>query len=131
MTESTGTEEKGIRITLEEVAGAVGDFGTIFPILLGVAIVCPDVNVSHFFLFLAAWFVIAGLYYRLPVPIEPMKAIGAIVIAVLLLVGGTVLLGAFGFIAGLGTSLVIIVMAFVYQGLLSLIGGVIAGAIRR
>ncbi len=81
MAESTGTEEKGIRFTLEEVAGAVGDFGTIFPILLGVAIVCPDVNVSHFFLFLAAWFIITGLYYRLPVPIEPMKAIGAIVIA--------------------------------------------------
>ncbi|MDK2890052.1 MAG: hypothetical protein PWR21_684 [Methanoculleus sp.] len=81
MAESTGTEERGIRITLEEIAGAVGDFGTIFPILLGVAIVCPDVNVSHFFLFLAAWFVITGLYYRLPVPIEPMKAIGAIVIA--------------------------------------------------
>lgn len=81
MAESTGTEERGIRITLEEVAGAVGDFGTIFPILLGVAIVCPDVNVSHFFLFLAAWFIITGLYYRLPIPIEPMKAIGAIVIA--------------------------------------------------
>ncbi|BBL67194.1 DUF5518 domain-containing protein [Methanoculleus chikugoensis] len=57
--------------------------------------------------------------------------LGAIVIAALLLIGGTVLLGAFGFIAGLGTSLVIIVMAFVYQGLLSLIGGAIAGAIRR
>jgi len=52
MTESTGTEGRGIRITLEEIAGAVGDFGTIFPIMLGVAIVCPDVNVSHFFLFL-------------------------------------------------------------------------------
>ncbi|MDV4342512.1 sulfate transporter [Methanoculleus sp. YWC-01] len=81
MAEKTGTEERGIRITLEEVAGAVGDFGTIFPILLGVAIVCPDVNVSHFFLFLAAWYIIAGFYYRLPMPIEPMKAIGAIVIA--------------------------------------------------
>ncbi len=81
MAESTGTEERGIRITLEEIAGAVGDFGTIFPILLGVAIVCPDVNVSHFFLFLAAWFIITGLYYRLPVPVEPMKAIGAVVIA--------------------------------------------------
>ncbi|WP_332448697.1 putative sulfate/molybdate transporter [Methanoculleus sp.] len=81
MTESTGTEERGIRFTLEEIAGAVGDFGTIFPILLGVAIVCPDVNISHFFLFLAAWFIITGLYYRLPIPIEPMKAIGAIVIA--------------------------------------------------
>ncbi|HOI58574.1 MAG: putative sulfate/molybdate transporter [Methanoculleus sp.] len=81
MAESGGTEERGIRFTLEEVAGAVGDFGTIFPILLGVAIVCPDVNVSHFFLFLAAWFIITGLYYRLPIPIEPMKAIGAVVIA--------------------------------------------------
>lgn len=81
MAENTGTEERGIRFTLEEIAGAVGDFGTIFPILLGVAIVCPDVNVSHFFLFLAAWYIIAGFYYRLPMPIEPMKAIGAIVIA--------------------------------------------------
>jgi MFS superfamily sulfate permease-like transporter len=71
----------GIRFTLEEVAGAVGDFGTIFPILLGVALVSPDVNVSHFFFFLAAWYVIAGFYYRLPMSIEPMKAIGAIVIA--------------------------------------------------
>jgi len=81
MAENSGTEERGIRITLEEIAGAVGDFGTIFPIMLGVAIVCPDVNISHFFLFLAAWFIIAGLYYRLPIPIEPMKAIGAVAIA--------------------------------------------------
>ncbi len=81
MAENSGTEERGIRFTLEEIAGAVGDFGTIFPILLGVAIVCPDVNVSHFFLFVAAWFIITGLYYRLPIPIEPMKAIGAVVIA--------------------------------------------------
>ncbi len=54
MAESIKTEERGIRFTIEEVAGAVGDFGTIFPIMLGVAIVCPDVNVSHFFLFVAA-----------------------------------------------------------------------------
>nr|MBP7299736.1 putative sulfate/molybdate transporter [Methanoculleus sp.] len=81
MTEKTRSTGNGIRFTLEEIAGAVGDFGTIFPILLGVAIVSPDVNISHFFLFLAAWFIIAGLYYRLPIPIEPMKAIGAIVIA--------------------------------------------------
>ncbi|NLZ30684.1 MAG: DUF5518 domain-containing protein [Methanomicrobiales archaeon] len=57
--------------------------------------------------------------------------IGAIVIALVLLVGGTALLGAFGFIAGLGTSIAIIVSTFIYQGVLSLIGGAIAGAIRR
>ncbi|WP_292516985.1 putative sulfate/molybdate transporter [Methanoculleus sp.] len=81
MAEESATEKGGIRFNIEEIAGAVGDFGTIFPILLGVAIVCPDVSVSHFFLFFAAWFIITGLYYRLPIPIEPMKAIGAIVIA--------------------------------------------------
>ncbi|KUG19186.1 MAG: putative sulfate/molybdate transporter [Methanomicrobiaceae archaeon] len=93
MVESIGPEERGIRITLEEIAGAVGDFGTIFPILLGVAIACPDVNISHFFLFLGAWYIIAGFYYRLPVPIEPMKAIGAIVIAEGLCAGEIVVSG--------------------------------------
>jgi len=73
-------ERHGLRFSLEEAAGAVGDFGTIFPIVLGVALV-SDVNLSHIFLFFALWYIISGLYYRLPVPIEPMKAIGAIVIA--------------------------------------------------
>ena len=81
MAENMEGETRSIRFTLEEIAGSVGDFGTIFPIMLGVAIACPDVNISHFFLFLAAWFIIAGLYYRLPIPIEPMKAIGAVAIA--------------------------------------------------
>ncbi|WP_241648005.1 putative sulfate/molybdate transporter [Methanoculleus taiwanensis] len=76
----TGSDPGGIRFTLEEIAGGLGDIGTIFPIILGVALV-SDVNISHIFLFLAAWYIIAGLYYRLPIPIEPMKAIGAIVIA--------------------------------------------------
>ncbi len=74
------TDPPSIRFTLEEIAGGLGDIGTIFPIILGVALV-SDVNISHIFLFMAAWYVIAGLYYRLPIPIEPMKAIGAIVIA--------------------------------------------------
>ncbi|MGB4052032.1 MAG: putative sulfate/molybdate transporter [Methanoculleus sp.] len=103
--ERDGADERGIRFTLEEVAGSVGDFGTIFPIMLGVAIVCPDVNISHFFLFLAAWFIIAGLYYRLPIPIEPMKAIGAVVIAGGLsggeIVASGIVVGAIFFIIGL------------------------------
>lgn len=103
--ERDDADERGIRFTLEEVAGSVGDFGTIFPIMLGVAIVCPDVNISHFFLFLAAWFIIAGLYYRLPIPIEPMKAIGAVVIAGGLsggeIVASGIVVGAIFFIIGL------------------------------
>lgn len=71
---------KGLRLSWEEVAGATGDFGTIFPIVLGVAIV-SDVNLSLIFLFFGIFYIISGVYYRIPIPIEPMKAIGAVVIA--------------------------------------------------
>jgi MFS superfamily sulfate permease-like transporter len=66
--------------TLEELAGSMGDFGTIFPIVLSVALV-SNLNLPLIFIFFGIWFIIAGVYYRLPIPIEPMKAIGAIVIA--------------------------------------------------
>jgi MFS superfamily sulfate permease-like transporter len=74
----TGTAR--LRFNFRELAGSVGDFGTIFPIVLGVALV-TDLNLSTMLFFFGVWFIIAGLYYRLPIPIEPMKAIGAIVIA--------------------------------------------------
>lgn len=69
-----------IRFSLRELAGSVGDFGTIFPIILGAGI-AAQVNVSYAFLGVGLWFIITGFYYKLPVPIEPMKAIGAIAIA--------------------------------------------------
>jgi len=74
----TGTPR--LRFNFRELAGSVGDFGTIFPIVLGVALV-TDLNLSTMLFFFGVWFIIAGFYYRLPIPIEPMKAVGAIVIA--------------------------------------------------
>lgn len=68
------------KFTLREAAGSVGDFGTILPIVFGVALV-SDMNISNILLFFGVWFIISGYYYRLPVPIEPMKAVGAVVIA--------------------------------------------------
>ncbi|MDD1715106.1 MAG: putative sulfate/molybdate transporter, partial [Methanoregulaceae archaeon] len=43
--------------------------------------VASDLDISYIFLFFGIWFVITGLYYRLPIPIEPMKAVAVIVIA--------------------------------------------------
>ncbi len=68
------------KFTLREAAGSVGDFGTILPIIFGVALV-SDMNISTILFFFGLWFIISGYYYRLPVPIEPMKAVGAVVIA--------------------------------------------------
>ena len=68
------------RFNLEEVAGSIGDYGTLIPIVLGVSLV-SNVNLGHILLFFSLWYIITGLYYRMPVPVEPMKAIGAIAIA--------------------------------------------------
>lgn len=68
------------RFNLEEVSGAVGDYGTLIPIVLGVAFV-SNVNLGYMLLFFSIWYIITGIYYKMPVPIEPMKAIGVIVIA--------------------------------------------------
>ncbi len=69
-----------MRFNLSELAGSLGDFGTIVPLVLAVALV-SDVNARYILLFFGIWFIITGLYYRLPIPLEPMKAVAVIVIA--------------------------------------------------
>ncbi len=69
-----------MRFGLSELAGSLGDFGTIIPLVLAVALV-SDVNARYILLFFGIWFIITGLWYRLPIPLEPMKAVAVIVIA--------------------------------------------------
>ncbi len=55
---------------------------------------------------------------------------GAIVISVVLIIGGSLIFGIPGFLMALGVSLVI-VLATLYFGILGFVGGAIAGAIAR
>ena len=61
------------RFNLEEIPGAVGDYGTLIPIVLGVAIV-SNLNLGYILLFFALWYLLTGIYYKMPVPVEPMNA---------------------------------------------------------
>jgi MFS superfamily sulfate permease-like transporter len=65
---------------LSELAGSVGNFGTVLPLLFAVSFSC-GMNVSLMLLWAAVWYIITGLYYRIPIPVEPLKAVGAIAIA--------------------------------------------------
>jgi MFS superfamily sulfate permease-like transporter len=69
-----------LRFNLSELSGSLGDFGTIIPLILAVALV-SDVNVRYVLLFFGIWFILTGLYYRLPIPLEPMKVVAVVVIA--------------------------------------------------
>lgn len=68
------------RFNLEEIAGAIGDYGTLIPIILGVAIV-TDISLAPVLFIFGLAYVFTGVYYRLPMPVEPMKAIGALAIS--------------------------------------------------
>ncbi len=93
-----------MKFNLSELAGSLGDFGTIIPLILAVALV-SDVNARYVLLFFGIWFILTGAYYRLPIPLEPMKAIAVIVIA-----GGI----ASGEIAAAGLMLGIIFLVLGY-----------------
>lgn len=71
--------EPSFRFNLPEIAGALGDYGTLLPIIIGVAAV-TEANLSYMLFFFAISYILTGLYYRLPVPVEPMKVIGVLAI---------------------------------------------------
>ena len=76
----TAEQKPAMKFSLSELAGAFGDFGTIIPLILAVALV-TTMNVGYMLLFFGIWFIVTGWYYGLPIPIEPMKAIAVVVIA--------------------------------------------------
>ena len=68
------------RADRNELAGAFGDLGTFAPLVIGMIAVCKLDAVSIITVF-GLWYIITGLVYRLPVPVQPMKAVAALAIS--------------------------------------------------
>ncbi|MFC1782078.1 putative sulfate/molybdate transporter [Planctomycetota bacterium] len=71
---------KSFEFSLRELAGSMGDFGTLFPLAIGYIVVC-GLNPAGFLVMMGMANIITGLVYRLPMPIEPMKVIAVVAIA--------------------------------------------------
>jgi sulfate permease, SulP family len=67
------------RFDRAELAGAVGDLGVLVPIAVAL-IVKNGLTPTAVLLPAGLLYVVAGLVYRLPVPVQPLKAFGAIAI---------------------------------------------------
>jgi len=63
-----------------EIAGAFGDVGVFLPLALGL-IAVNGLNPTLVFGFAGLYYLATGWYYRLPVPVQPFKAVAAIAIA--------------------------------------------------
>jgi MFS superfamily sulfate permease-like transporter len=70
----------GFRFTREEISGSLGDLGTFLPLTLGYITQC-GLSPAPVFFFAGLWNVVTGILFRLPVPVQPMKAIAAVAIA--------------------------------------------------
>lgn len=68
------------RFNLQEFAGSIGDYGTLIPIVLGVVVV-SNIDLGQILFFFGICYILVGLYYKIPLPVQPMKAVGALVIA--------------------------------------------------
>jgi SulP family sulfate permease len=71
---------EGLRFDRAELAGAVADLGVMVPIAVAL-IVQNGLSATAVLLPAGLLYVGAGLAYRLPVPVQPLKAFGAIAIA--------------------------------------------------
>jgi SulP family sulfate permease len=70
----------GYRFSRLELAGSLGDLGTLLPLAIGM-ILLNGLKPTGLFLTMGVFYVSAGIYYGVTVPVQPMKVIGAYAIA--------------------------------------------------
>jgi sulfate permease, SulP family len=99
MAEGSSGLANRLRFDRVEFAGSLGDLGTLLPIVVAMILI-NKLSPSTVFLSFGLFYLITGYYYRLPVPVQPLKAVGAIAIAYPLLITESVI-GASGIIFGI------------------------------
>ena len=87
-----------------ELAGSLGDLGTLLPIAIAMVLI-NGLNPMGLFLSIGIFYIISGIYFGITVPVQPMKVIGAYAIATSMspsqILASSLLMGAFLLIVGL------------------------------
>ncbi|MEP2543899.1 MAG: putative sulfate/molybdate transporter, partial [Alphaproteobacteria bacterium] len=66
-------------LNLRELGGALGDLGTLLPLMLGTVAVVGLAPMPVLLGF-AVFYIATAFYYRLPIPVQPMKAVAAVLL---------------------------------------------------
>ena len=110
-----------LRFGLAELGGALGDLGTLLPLTAGL-IAVNGMEATGVFVTVGLAYVFVGLYYRLPIPVQPLKAVSAIAIA-------TGVSG--GVVSAAGPVLGVVLLALAASGLTSTLGRLFARPVVR
>jgi hypothetical protein len=95
-------ETATLDFTWNEITGAVGDSVTVLPIVVAVAVL-TELSLALMLVWFGVFQIVWGLYYGVPVSVEPMKALAALILA------GTISAGEF-LIAGVLLGVVLVVL---------------------
>lgn len=120
-TETISPGSGGIRFDRNELAGAFGDIGTDLPLIVGVILAANLDSASALILF-GVMQILTALRYRMPMPVQPLKAVAALVIAQK--IGGNVLFGG-------GLAIGILMLLLTVTGLIDLLARVVPRAVVR
>jgi len=71
---------KRFRCDRMELAGSLGDLGTLLPIAIAMILI-NGLNPLGLFFSIGVFYIISGIYFGITVPVQPMKVIGAYAIA--------------------------------------------------
>ncbi|MBW2348111.1 MAG: putative sulfate/molybdate transporter [Deltaproteobacteria bacterium] len=104
-----------------ELAGSLGDIGTLFPLAVGMILV-NGLSPSGLFFTVGLFYILSGIYYGVTVPIQPMKVIGAYAVATAM---SAPQIQASGFLMGL------FLLVIGASGAITLIGRLIPGPVVR
>jgi SulP family sulfate permease len=69
-----------IKLNRMELAGSLGDLGTILPLAMGMVLI-NGLNPTGLIMGVGLFYIFSGLYFRVTCPVEPMKVIGAYAVA--------------------------------------------------
>lgn len=63
-----------------EFAGSLGDLGTILPLAVALMLI-TGLGTTTVLLTVGLFYIVTGLYFKLPIPVQPLKVVSAIAIA--------------------------------------------------
>ncbi len=104
-----------------EIAGSLGDLGTLLPISIGMILVNRLDPVGLFFS-VGLFFLLSGFYFGVTVPVQPMKVVGAYAIAMALTPGQ---------ITASGLLLGVLLLVIGLSGLITVLGRYIPKSVVR
>jgi hypothetical protein len=110
-----------IKFNRQELSGSLGDIGTDLPLIVAM-IIAAGLNTPSVFIMFGLMQIFTGLVYRMPMPVQPLKAMATLVIAQK--IGGNILLGA-------GLAIGVVMLALALTGILDKLTRLVPKAVIR